>query len=71
VFRKNVDPVDLYEFWPSQWELSQHLKYMARARIPEFESSQPFFMSSEQFCTDSHCQWALGEGQVALSYTLA
>jgi hypothetical protein len=71
VFRKNVDPVDLYEFWPSQWELSQHLKYMARARIPEFESSQPFFMSSEQFCTDSHWQWALGEGQVALSYTLA
>jgi hypothetical protein len=31
----------------------------------------PFFMSSEQFCTDSHWQWALGEGQVALSYTLA
>src|ERR1700719_2436909 len=28
-------------------------------------------MSSEQFCTDSHWQWALGEGQVALSYTLA
>jgi hypothetical protein len=31
----------------------------------------PFFMSSEQFCTDSHWQWALGEGQVGLSYTLA
>src|SRR6266550_5761723 len=29
------------EFWPSQWELSRHLKYMARARIPEFESSHP------------------------------
>ena len=27
------------EFWRSQWELSQHLKYMALARIPEFESS--------------------------------
>ena len=26
------------EFWPSQQELSRDLKYMARARIPEFES---------------------------------
>jgi hypothetical protein len=25
-------------FWPSRRELSQHLKYMALARIPEFES---------------------------------
>ena len=25
-------------FWPSQGELSRHLKYIARARIPEFES---------------------------------
>jgi hypothetical protein len=29
------------EFWPSQRELSQHLNYMARARIFEFESSAP------------------------------
>ena len=29
------------KFWPSQWELSQYLKYMARTRIPEFESSHP------------------------------
>ena len=29
------------EFRPSQRELSRHLKYMARARIPEFESSHP------------------------------
>ena len=26
------------EFWPSQRQLSRDLKYMARARIPEFES---------------------------------
>jgi len=29
------------EFWPSQQELSRDLKYMARARIPEFESYMP------------------------------
>jgi len=29
------------EFWPSQQELSRDLKYMARARIPEFESDMP------------------------------
>jgi hypothetical protein len=29
------------EFWPSQLELSRDLKYMARARIPEFESDMP------------------------------
>jgi hypothetical protein len=29
------------EFLPGQRELSRHLKYMARARLPEFESSQP------------------------------
>jgi hypothetical protein len=29
------------EFWPIQRELSRHLKYIARARIPEFESSHP------------------------------
>jgi hypothetical protein len=28
-------------FCRSQWELSQYLKYMARSRIPEFESSHP------------------------------
>jgi hypothetical protein len=28
-------------FCPSQWELSQYLKYMARSRIREFESSHP------------------------------
>jgi hypothetical protein len=28
-------------FWPSRGELSRHLKYMARARISEFESSHP------------------------------
>src|SRR5258706_11831667 len=28
------------EVWPIQRELSRHLKYMARARISEFESSQ-------------------------------
>ncbi len=28
------------EFWPSQRQLSRYLKYMARARISEFESSQ-------------------------------
>jgi hypothetical protein len=28
------------EFWPSQQELSRDLKYMARARIPEFESDE-------------------------------
>src|SRR6266436_2727121 len=38
--------------------------------IPPGDSTA-FFMSSEQFCTDSHCQWALDEEQVALSYTLA
>jgi len=27
--------------WPSQQELSRYLKYMARARIPEFESDMP------------------------------
>src|SRR5712691_9325342 len=29
------------ELWPSKKGLSQHLKYMARARISEFESSHP------------------------------
>jgi hypothetical protein len=29
------------DFWPSQQELSRYLKYMARARIPEFESDMP------------------------------
>ena len=29
------------EFWPSQWELSRYLKYMARARISEFELCKP------------------------------
>src|SRR5437667_11910665 len=29
------------EFWPIQRELSRHLKYIARARIPKFESSHP------------------------------
>jgi hypothetical protein len=29
------------EFWPSRQELSRELKYMARARIPEFESYMP------------------------------
>src|SRR5262245_11200956 len=29
------------DFWPSQQELSRCLKYMARARIPEFESCMP------------------------------
>ena len=29
------------DFWPSQQELSRDLKYMARARIPEFESYMP------------------------------
>jgi hypothetical protein len=33
--------VSVGKFWPSQWELSQYLKYMARTRIPEFESSHP------------------------------
>ena len=28
-------------FWPSQGELSRHLKYIARARIPEFDVSPP------------------------------
>jgi len=28
-------------FWPSQQQLSRDLKYMARARIPEFESDMP------------------------------
>jgi hypothetical protein len=28
-------------FWPSQGELSRHLKYIARPRIPEFESHHP------------------------------
>jgi hypothetical protein len=28
-------------FGPSQQELSRYLKYMARARIPEFESDMP------------------------------
>jgi len=28
-------------FWPSKRQLSQHLKYMARARISEFESYMP------------------------------
>jgi len=36
------------EFWPSQQELSRDLKYMARARIPEFESDMP-----------SHAVWSL------------
>ena len=27
-------------FWPSRGELSRHFKYMPRARISEFESSQ-------------------------------
>ena len=27
------------QFWPSRGELSRHIKCMARARIPEFESS--------------------------------
>jgi hypothetical protein len=36
------------EFWPSQQELSRDLKYMARARIPEFESYMP-----------SHAVWSL------------
>ena len=29
------------DFWPSQQELSRYLKYMARTRIPEFESDMP------------------------------
>jgi hypothetical protein len=29
------------EFWPIQRELSRHLKYIARVRIPEFESDHP------------------------------
>ena len=33
--------VSAAEFWPSQQELSRYLKYMARARIPEFESYMP------------------------------
>src|SRR6266480_3503683 len=36
------------DFWPSQQELSRYLKYMARARIPEFESDMP-----------SHAVWSL------------
>jgi hypothetical protein len=28
-------------FWPSRGELSRHLKYIARARISEFESYMP------------------------------
>jgi hypothetical protein len=29
------------EFWPIQRKLSRHLKYIARVRIPEFESYHP------------------------------
>jgi hypothetical protein len=29
------------QFWPSRGELSRHIKCMARARIPEFESYMP------------------------------
>jgi hypothetical protein len=29
------------EFWPIERELSRHLKYIARVRIPEFESYHP------------------------------
>jgi len=35
-------------FWPSQQELLRYLKYMARTRIPEFESDMP-----------SHAVWSL------------
>jgi hypothetical protein len=29
------------DFWPGQQELSRYLKYMARTRVPEFESDMP------------------------------
>ena len=40
-------------FWPSQGGLSRHLKYIARARIPEFEShhlSQAVWSPGRKIC---------------------
>jgi hypothetical protein len=39
------------EFWPSRRELSRYLKYLALARIPEFESSHP----SQAVCLCGPC----------------
>jgi hypothetical protein len=38
------------DFWPSQQELSPYLKYMAHARIPEFESDMQS-LSSNSNCS--------------------
>jgi len=51
--------------------LREMLQAYFEKKSPRQWSGPAFFMSSEQFCTDSHCQWALDEEQVALSYTLA
>jgi endonuclease YncB( thermonuclease family) len=45
-------------FWPSQGELSRHLKYIARARIPEFESHH---LSQAVWSDRRHSEWRVVE----------
>src|SRR5258705_10722908 len=54
------------EVWPIQRELSRHLKYMARARISEFESSQASQAVSSLWLRRSTCGACLGVARLTV-----